>query len=267
MSEDPQPGAPQPAPAEPPQPQPAQPQPAQAQTAQGQSPPTVDAAGGSGGRPSTADRVGSILSAAESAADQIRRETEARVRDRIAEGKRAADYRVQAAEEEASEIVASARQEAEQVRLAAAEISEQAKTAATGEALTIISDARERADGALEQANEETAATQQAAQRHSQELMSEARMTADEVRKEGLELVPNLRQMRDALRANAERILRDVQSVHSQMVARIDRVQAASSRATSSPRRSNGGRRSARAEFGPASADEIPDVPEFIPPP
>ncbi len=73
--------------------------------------------------------------------------------------------------------------------------------------------------------------------------------------------------MGDALRANAERILRDVQSVHSQMVARIERVQADAPRASPPPRRSNGGRRSARAEFGPgSSSDEIPDVPEFIPP-
>jgi vacuolar-type H+-ATPase subunit E/Vma4 len=175
------------------------------------------------GKASAADRVQSILSAAEATAEEIRSETEARVRDRIAEGDRAADYRIQAAEEEAAEILAEAQEGA----------------------------SRSRED----------------AERYTRELIDEARQTAQEVHGEGLELVANLRQMGDSLRANAERILRDVQDVHSHLVAKIDRVE----RATRQP---SAGRPRTRAERaralsrGPFDADgdgEAPDVPEFIP--
>jgi hypothetical protein len=108
--------------------------------------------------------------------------------------------------------------------------------------------------------------------------MSEARLTADDVRKEGLELVANLRQMGDSLRANAERIIRDVQSVHSQMLARIERAEGegratGSGIASAAPRdagavrrrRADGAWESARNRFEAPEGDEIPDVPEFIP--
>ena len=56
-----------------------------------------------------ADQIASVLEAAQSAADQLRLEAEGRVRSRIAEGERAAELRVSAAEEEAAEILGSAR--------------------------------------------------------------------------------------------------------------------------------------------------------------
>jgi vacuolar-type H+-ATPase subunit H len=217
-------------------------------------------------RGATADQVGSILSAAETAAEQIRREAELRVRERIAEAQRAADYRVQAAEDEAADLLADAQKESDRIRREGREAAEQAKTSATSEALTIVANAHQIAEEALEQATEAAATSEREAERYSRELMSEARTTADEFRKEGMQLVGNLRQMGDSLRANAERILRDVQGVHSQMVARIERAEG-DSPAGSAPRRqrSNGGRTSARAEFGAAAGDDIPDVPEFIP--
>jgi hypothetical protein len=107
--------------------------------------------------------------------------------------------------------------------------------------------------------------------------MSEARLTADEVRKEGLELVANLRQMGDSLRANAERFIRDVQSVHSQMLSRIERAEgeghvagsgsaaAARDAGAGRRRRADGAWESARNRFETPDGDEIPDVPEFIP--
>ena len=58
---------------------------------------------------SAADRVGSIVAAAEAAAERIRAEAERRMRDRIEEADRAAEHRVQAAEEEAAEVLATAR--------------------------------------------------------------------------------------------------------------------------------------------------------------
>ena len=64
----------------------------------------------------TADRVGSILEAAEKAASEMRRDAEDRVRARIAEADRGAENRVKAAEEEAAEILAAARKEAAKLR-------------------------------------------------------------------------------------------------------------------------------------------------------
>jgi cell division septum initiation protein DivIVA len=161
---------------------------------------------------SAADRVASIVSAAEDAADHIREEAETKVRDRIAEGDRAAEYRIHAAEEEAAEILAAARADAERM-------------------------VRE-------------------AETYTRELLSAARLTAQDVRTEGLEVVANLRQMGDSLRANSERLLRDVQAVHSQMVARIERVEAG---VTSSPADSR------QAGSNGHGSGELPDVPEFIP--
>jgi hypothetical protein len=53
----------------------------------------------------------------------------------------------------------------------------------------------------------------------------DARASADGVRAEGMELVSNLREMGDVLRSNAERLLRDVQSIHARMVGELDRVE------------------------------------------
>src|ERR1700722_5252613 len=68
----------------------------------------------------TADRVGTIVAAAEQAAEDIRLRTEARMQERIAEGARAAENRVRAAEDEAAEIVKEAREEAERAKTIAA---------------------------------------------------------------------------------------------------------------------------------------------------
>jgi hypothetical protein len=52
----------------------------------------------------------------------------------------------------------------------------------------------------------------------------DARASADGVRAEGMELVSQLREMGDALRSNAERLLSDIQAIHSRMVRELDRV-------------------------------------------
>jgi vacuolar-type H+-ATPase subunit H len=218
-------------------------------------------------RLSAADSVASILSAAEAAAEQIRSETEARARDRIAEGERAAGYRVEAAEEEAAEILASARQEAERLRREAHDLHEQSKTTATSEALTIIANAQQNADETIAQASEQAARSQQEADAYTRDLLSEARMTAQEVRSEGMQLVGNLRQMGDSLRANAERLLRDVAGVHSQMVSQIERAEGAAGRSPSNSgrKRADESRSLARGAFDSQADADLPDVPEFIP--
>ena len=212
---------------------------------------------------SAADRVASIVGAAEAAAQELHRDAEARVKERIAEGDRAAKNRIVAAEEEATEILAEARAEAERIVRDGRDRDEQAKTTATSEALTIIAKAQENAEQMLTEATESASRHRAEAERYTRGLITEARGAATEVRTEGLELAANLRQMGDSLRSNAERILRDVQGVHSQMVTRLDRVEpGAGEPAPESRRPRDAGSRTARERTEP---DDLPDVPEFIP--
>jgi vacuolar-type H+-ATPase subunit H len=215
---------------------------------------------GSSGARTSADRVASILAAAEQTAEQVRLEAEEKLKARVAEGDRAAQYRIDAAEEEASELVAEARAEADRVLREARELDEQVRTTATSEALSIIAKAQQNADDTLAAAAEAASRNRTDAERYSREMITDARSTAEAVKTEGTELVGNLRQLGDSLRSNAERLLRDVQSLHSQMISRIEAVEAAR-RAhglpTTRPERT---RRRASSED-----DEVPDVPEFIP--
>jgi hypothetical protein len=95
--------------------------------------------------------------------------------------------------------------------------------------------------------------------------MSQARRTASDARSDGLELVSNLREMGDALRSNAERLLGDVQSIHRRMVAELDREERALGLTSSSgPRRPSPGA-PPREESRDDGGDNL-DVPEFIPP-
>ncbi len=209
---------------------------------------------------SAADRVGSILAAAEATAEQLRRDTEERMRERIAEADRAARYRVDAADQEVAELLAQAREEAERLTRESRQRDEAARAGATSEALEIIGRAQVSADETLAEAAEAAARNRAEAERRSRELLSDARATAEAVRSEGIELVGNLRQMGDSLRANAERLLRDVQSLHSQMISRIEVVEA--SRQTSL---AEGPPIDAPTQATAPDGGEVPDVPEFIP--
>ncbi len=238
------------------------------------------------------ERVGGIIEAAETAAERLRVQTEESVRDRIAEGERAAENRVQAAEEESADIVKWAHEEAARLRDSGAseaaqakaeatsealtvvaraqdqaEIiraeAEQAKTQATSEALAIVARAQDNAEATLAEATAAATKAKTEAETRSRELLREARITAGDVRTEGLELVENLRQMGDSLRSNAERLLRDVQMIHSRMVAQIDRVDGGAG-ATGQSRRDPARDRSLRPET--LTDGEVIEVPEFIPP-
>jgi vacuolar-type H+-ATPase subunit H len=198
------------------------------------------------------------------------------MRERIAEGERAAENRVQAAEEEANEIGRLAREEAEHAKTVATteaqeilakayedanrtrEEGEDAKAASNSEALTILARAQEQAEANLAKA-----------QAQSRELLGQARIATADVHSEGLELVQNLRELGDSLRSNAERLLRDVQAIHSRMVAGLDRVDDGASRITTpgeSERESGTGRRGRGVVLeGPTDVDGL-DIPEFIPP-
>jgi hypothetical protein len=113
-------------------------------------------------------------------------------------------------------ILAKAHEDADRTRKEA----EAAKTASTSEALD-----DPRAGASQARTNPIAKAKAQ-----SREILGQARIATADVRSEGLELVQNLREMGDSLRSNAERLLRDVQAIHSRMVAGLDRVDGGASR-------------------------------------
>ncbi len=169
-------------------------------------------------------RVAAIIDAAEAAAERVRLETEARVRERIAEGARAGENRVQAAEEEARDILVEARVDAERVRSQAAAEAESARAEAASEALSIVARAEEEATRQREDATSYAAATREEVDFEVRELLADAREIAGDVRAEGTELSDNLRDLGSSLRTNAERVLRDVQRAHAGLTAALDQV-------------------------------------------
>ena len=201
--------------------------------------------------PSAADRVAAIISAAEDTADEVLRDAEARMKARIAEGERAAQYRIVAAEEEAQELVANAQSESDRLAREGHERDEAARTTATGEALAIMARAQGDADATLDAATATAARLRAEADRESRERLRQARTAADAVHAEGIELVDNLRAMGDSLRSNADRLLRDVRSLHGQMISRIEVAEGA---------------RRAGDQPGTRGEPQLPGVPEFIPP-
>ena len=113
------------------------------------------------------------------------------------------------------------------------------------EAAEMLRGVRAEADGILAEAAE-----------RARWIIEDARATADGVRSEGMELVSSLRSMSDLLRSGSERLLRDLQRLHEQMVSDLERV---------TPAGSPGG--SKREPPTPSDAGEELDVPEFIRPP
>ncbi len=220
-------------------------------------------------------RVAAILEAAEVAADRLRADTEARVRDRIAEGTRAADNRVQAAEDEARDILVDARVEAARLRDEAEGEAERVRTAAASEALAIV--ARAQADAAHQRDEVESyaAATREAVDAEVRELLHDAHEVAGDVRTEGTELADNLHDLGGSLRVNAERLLRDVQRAHASLSAALDQVDGGAAGSPQFPAPRSDGLVSAPSGDAPrrgrppghgAPPPDLGDVPEFIPP-
>ncbi|MDO8213988.1 hypothetical protein [Conexibacter sp. CPCC 206217] len=216
----------------------------------------------------SANRVAAIISAAEDTATKLREDAEQKMRERIAEGRRAADFRVAAAEEEAAEIIAEARRIAERlIGEARGEIARM-KTMAGAEAGEIRARAEHEAREIRRDAETWAAEKTAEGERRARDLTSEARVVAGEVRAEGMELTENLRELGGSLRANAERLLRDVLKVHTQLTNHIDHVDpgpvepprrersSAADRSRRDPAPRNGTHR---------RSDDDLDVPEFIP--
>jgi len=216
------------------------------------------------------DKVASIIEAAQDSADELRHETEERVRARIAEADRGAENRVKAAEEEAHEILSAARAEAKKLRTEAKAEAERLVSEATGKGLEIAGRAQEEAERTLAEASEETEKLREDIASRARELMRHAEETASELNHEGYHMVGNLRDLGDSLRTNADRLLKDVQTIHTRMVAQIERVQGEAGPARAPRRsRSSAGQerdRGAAGDAAPPPPDDELDVPEFVPP-
>jgi vacuolar-type H+-ATPase subunit H len=229
-----------------------------------------------GGR-SVSDQVAAILAAAEQTAEQLRVEAEERLRARIAEADRAAENRVTAAEEEAAEIVraahdeatraardtvARAQAEADRIRMEAGE----AKEKATSEALEIVARAQENADETLREAADAALKTRSEADERARELVRAARDISGDVRADGVELADHVKQLGESLRRNAERLLNDVQAVHSTYLSKIDKVDPSRSKLRAVEGSGSGGRSGGRPPRArDLDAGDRLDVPEFIP--
>ena len=141
--------------------------------------------------------VAEILAAAEQPAESLRLEAEQRMRERIAEGDRAAQHRVQAAEAEALEVLANAQDQAAKM----------------------IAEAEQQAGELREEAR-----------REAREIVSTATDASRGVLRDGTELSGHLRELSESLRANAELLLRDVRDAHAEMTARLDQGAPAATR-------------------------------------
>ena len=145
---------------------------------------------------------------------------------------------------------------------------DEAKNKATSEALEIVARAQENADETIREAADAALKTRSEADEKARELMREARQVAGDVRADGA-------RARGAtsvswvmsLRNNAERLLHDVQGVHSTFLSQIDKVDPSRSQLrglqAGSGRRSSTG--AGRLREADSDAGDDLDVPEFIP--
>jgi cell division septum initiation protein DivIVA len=120
-------------------------------------------------------------------------------------------------------------------------------------------DARLEADRIRRAAESDAGRIRREAEDHARRVVLDARASADGVRAEGMELVSHLREMSDVLRSNAERLLRDIQAIHSQMVGRLDQVDPAHDDNESAPTSTPSGKAP-----DPAAEDEVLEVPDFV---
>ncbi len=177
---------------------------------------------------------------------------------------------------QAHEILTRALQNTEHLRVE----TEEALASARTEAATIVDRAQKAAESLLEEARVEAARAREDAEARTRQLLDEAagarqkaeedarlillsaRESAQDAHVEGAELATNLRQLGDSFRANAERLMGDVQRIHRRLGAELDRVERSISGPDAAPSRPEPRGRDFRDE-GMDSGDF--DVPEFIP--
>jgi hypothetical protein len=237
-------------------------------------------------------RVASIVEAAEQAAEDIRRQTEARANDRIAEADRASQLRVDAAEAESRDLLEEARKEGERLKAeakaAVAHIHERAAKArfdADQHKEATVREARDEAAAVKAEAEAYAAEITRRAKSDARDVIGEAHGVAGEVMREGTQLSGNLTDLSASLRKNAERLLRDVHLAHARLTAELDQATpvvgsgplvGAPTDDDDEPRRGvdgpppgasaegRGRGRRGRRGSSPESPDDF-DVPEFLP--
>lgn len=210
------------------------------------------------------DKVAAIVEAAEAGAADLRAQTEARARERIAEADRAGALRVEAAEAEANDIVAAARAQAQALIAEAQRL----RSEADNHKLIAFQEAEEAAQLTRATAEKESDNALARAREDARLIVREARDAAAQVLREGNELSGNLRDLGASLQRNAGRLLGDVKLAHAALTADLDQaapggaggpfVRDARSGADA-PVRSQA--RQDRLQL----ADAELDVPEFIP--
>jgi nicotinamidase-related amidase len=219
-----------------------------------------------------AGQVSAIIGAAEEAAERIRAEAEERMRERVAEGARAAENRIRAAEEEADELLDAARRQAEHLVATAQSEAEDARTRASerageelrtaeAQAARLRDDAQLEADGLRGDARASADSERAEAAREAQELVVTARTAADAARDHGRELTGNLLELSSSLRANAERLMRDIHRVHLALTAQLDAVEGVARPWLGG----RGGSDDTRRREPVSEAEGDFDVPDFIP--
>lgn len=212
------------------------------------------------------DKVAAIVEAAETAAADLRAQTELRARERIAEADRAGALRVEAAEAEAAEILATARTQAK----ALAADAQRLRSEADAHKLIAFQEADEAATTVRQTAEAEGDAVRARAREDARVIVREAHETAQLVLREGNELSNNLRDLGASLQRNAGRLLGDVKLAHAALTADLDQA-APSSGSSAGPfvrdaRRPSGGAGSpSPARDRVTVGDEQLDVPEFLP--
>lgn len=176
-----------------------------------------------------AQRIARIVEAAETASEELRRTAERRAQERIAEADRAGALRVAAAEEEAQELLEAARRAAgaaeSEARATVAGIHERAaavREEAEAHRRRTEADANTEAGRLLQDAEDRARALNESSRADAREVLNDAHQAARGVVLEGEELTGNLRALAQSLVRNADKLMRDVQGVNGELVARLE---------------------------------------------
>jgi vacuolar-type H+-ATPase subunit H len=175
-------------------------------------------------------RVASIVGAAERAAADLRDQTEARARERIAEGERAAENRVHAAEEEAAELLSAAHAQAQSDRdemISAATQMHSDAERAREEAATALEQTHQQVERLLADARIESEQVWATAHQESERLRASATADSEQLRATAED---ESKRLLESSRAEAERVAQETRQQTDSLLAsrreELARVQA-----------------------------------------
>jgi cell division septum initiation protein DivIVA len=138
---------------------------------------------------------------------------------------------------------------------------ESVRREADDHAVTVRGEATIDASRMATEAEEGAKEVRSAALDDARAIIAEAHTAAREVLRDGTQLSGHLRELSDALRTNADRLLRDVKLAHATLTSRLDAADPGAR--PPGPTASRGSGRSRAASREPVV--DL-DVPEFIPP-